>query len=123
LFFEKKTSWYSLVIANFAKVPPPSFIEPTPAPVPTPTPAPVPTPAGFTPAVDFPTGDFPQDISIGDFNGDGKPDLVTVNGMGDNTASILLNTTTTGATTATFATQVKFNVGSGPNSVSIGDRR
>jgi FG-GAP-like repeat/RTX calcium-binding nonapeptide repeat (4 copies)/FG-GAP repeat len=76
---------------------------------------------GFTPAVDFPTGDFPQDIRIGDFNGDGKPDLVTVNGMGDNTASILLNTTTTGATTPTFATQVKFNVGSGPNSVSIGD--
>jgi FG-GAP-like repeat/RTX calcium-binding nonapeptide repeat (4 copies)/FG-GAP repeat len=121
--YELKASTTTAGVGNaFTKVPPPpGFIEPTPAPVPTPTPAPVPTPAGFTPAVDFPTGDFPQDIRIGDFNGDGKPDLVTVNGMGDNTASILLNTTTTGATTATFATQVKFNVGSGPNSVSIGD--
>ncbi|PHX53273.1 hypothetical protein CP500_022375 [Tychonema bourrellyi FEM_GT703] len=39
----------------------------------------------------------------------------------DNTASILLNTTATGATTPTFATKVDFTTGSAPKSVSIGD--
>src|SRR6476661_8239404 len=53
---------------------------------------------GFAPKVDFPTGSFPASVSIGDFNGDGKPDLVVAN-SGSNTASILLNTSTTGATT------------------------
>jgi hypothetical protein len=37
------------------------------------------------------------------------------------TASILLNTTATGATTPTFATQVSFTTGDGALGVSIGD--
>ncbi|MEG5170681.1 DUF4347 domain-containing protein [Microcoleus sp. B3-D7] len=74
----------------------------------------------FATKVDFPTGDGPNSLSIGDFNLDGKPDLAVTNVL-SNTASILLNTTTTGATTPTFASKVDFPTGSFPSSVSIGD--
>ena len=52
----------------------------------------------LAPKVDFTTGTYPTSVSIGDFNGDGKPDLAVAN-YGSNTTSILLNTTATGATT------------------------
>ncbi|MEG3861167.1 DUF4347 domain-containing protein, partial [Microcoleus sp. herbarium12] len=52
----------------------------------------------FSPQVEFPTNTGPESVSIGDINGDGKPDLATAN-WGSNTASILLNTTATNATT------------------------
>ncbi|MGB7708705.1 MAG: DUF4347 domain-containing protein, partial [Microcoleus sp.] len=68
---------------------------------------------GLAPKVDFTTGSSPRSVSIGDFNGDGKPDLALGN-YSSNTASILLNTTTTGATTPTFATKVDFTTGSNP---------
>ncbi|MEZ2341993.1 FG-GAP-like repeat-containing protein, partial [Microcoleus sp.] len=74
----------------------------------------------FAPKVDFLTGSFPYSVSIGDINGDGKPDLAVANSF-SNTASILLNTTATGATTPTLATKVDFLTGSFPQSVSIGD--
>jgi FG-GAP-like repeat len=44
----------------------------------------------FTPLGVFPVGKSPQALAVGDFNGDGKPDLATVN-VGGNTLSILLN--------------------------------
>ncbi|MEG4577420.1 DUF4347 domain-containing protein, partial [Microcoleus sp. N3A4] len=75
---------------------------------------------GFSPKVDFTTGSNPNSVSIGDINGDGKPDLAVAN-RSSGTASILLNTTATGATTPTFATKVDFTTGPGPYSVSIGD--
>ncbi|MDB9514376.1 DUF4347 domain-containing protein, partial [Kamptonema animale CS-326] len=75
---------------------------------------------GFATQVTFPTGSNPLSISIGDFNGDGLPDLATANFDSD-TASILLNTTATGATTPTFAPQVTLTTGDGPFGVSIGD--
>jgi hypothetical protein len=75
---------------------------------------------GFAPKVDFPTGTRPYSVSIGDINGDGKPDLAVANSSSNN-ASILLNTTATGATVPTFADQVSFPTGSDPRSVSIGD--
>jgi hypothetical protein len=74
----------------------------------------------FATKVDFPTGTNPYSVSIGDFNGDGKPDLAVANGF-SNTVSILLNTTATNATTPTFATKVDFPTGTSPISVSIGD--
>jgi len=83
----------------------------------TPTGATTPT---FAPQVTFPTGDVPNSVSIGDFNSDGKPDLVLAN-VYSNDTSILLNTTPTGATTATFTPQVTFATGINPRSVSIGD--
>ncbi|MGB7712128.1 MAG: DUF4347 domain-containing protein, partial [Microcoleus sp.] len=42
---------------------------------------------GFAPKVDFTTGDQPVSVSIGDINGDGKPDLAVAN-LGSDTASI-----------------------------------
>ena len=76
----------------------------------------------FATNVDFTTGSNPYSVSIGDFNGDGKPDLATANSGGaSNNASILLNTTANGATTPTFAPKVDFITGSRPTSVSIGD--
>ncbi|MEG4081584.1 FG-GAP-like repeat-containing protein, partial [Microcoleus sp. Pol8_D6] len=74
----------------------------------------------FATRVDLPTGNRPYSVSIGDINGDGKPDLAIANYSGNN-ASILLNTTPTGAATPTFATQVTFPTGINPRFVSIGD--
>ena len=75
---------------------------------------------GLAPKVDFPTGDQPLSVSIGDFNGDGSPDVAVTN-RDDNTTSILLNTTPTGATTPIFAPKVDFPTGLYPQSLSIGD--
>ena len=74
----------------------------------------------FATRVDFETGTFPYSVSIGDFNGDDLPDIATANNF-SNSASILLNTTTTGATTPTFATAVDFPTDTRPEFVSIGD--
>jgi FG-GAP-like repeat len=46
---------------------------------------------GFTPAGPFEVGTAPQSVAVGDFNLDGKPDLVTANFRSNNVA-ILLNT-------------------------------
>ena len=70
----------------------------------------------FAPNVDFSTGQNPN-LAIGDFNGDGKPDLA-VTSPNENTVYILLNTTVSGATTPSFAAKVGFTVGS-PGSVFI----
>ena len=80
----------------------------------------------FAPKADFATGKSlasnPASVSIGDVDGDGKPDLAVLN-YNDGTVSVLLNTGTAG--TASFATTVDFGTGTGhssfPRSVSIGD--
>jgi FG-GAP repeat. len=71
----------------------------------------------FATKVDLATGSSPRSVSIGDINGDGKPDLAVADYF-SNSASILLNTTATGATTPTFATKVDFTTGIKPQSVS-----
>src|SRR6516162_3380654 len=43
----------------------------------------------FLTARTFPVGLNPSSVAVGDFNGDGKPDLVTTNN-GDNNVSVLL---------------------------------
>lgn len=77
------------------------------------------TPA-FSSQFDFPTGDSPRSIAIGDINADGKPDLAVANYNSDS-VSVLLNTTATGATTPTFSTKVDFTTGATPQSVAVGD--
>jgi len=46
----------------------------------------------FSGAVSWATGDSPRDIAVGDFNGDGKQDLVTSNGSPSSGFSLLLGT-------------------------------
>ena len=83
------------------------------------------TPAGaslptFAPGQTFATGKNPVSVALGDFNGDGKPDLVVANAI-SNTVSVLLNTTPAGATIPTFAAQQTFATGRQPNAVAVGD--
>jgi len=68
----------------------------------------------------FPTGTGPYSFAIKDLNNDGKPDIIAAN-ANDNTVSVLLNTTSTGASTPTFTSQAVFPTGDGPYSVSITD--
>ncbi len=78
------------------------------------------TSPSFAAPVTFAVGGAPTSVAVGDFNGDGKPDLVITN-TADDTVSVLLNTTPTGATAPSFAPQVTFAVGAGPFSVVVGD--
>jgi parallel beta-helix repeat protein len=81
-------------------------------------------PGATTPAyaaqTTFATGSDPQSVSIGDLNGDGRPDLAIANFLSDS-VSVLLSTTAPGATAPSFAAQTSFATGTGPLSVSIGD--
>jgi hypothetical protein len=72
---------------------------------------------GLAAQTEFATGTRPQAVSIGDLNGDGKPDLAVANRY-SNSVSVLLNTTAAGATTPSFAPQATFATGSRPESVS-----
>ncbi len=68
----------------------------------------------------FATGSVPDSVTAADVNGDGKPDLIVANGVG-NTVSVLLNTTAPGAVTPSFAAQQTFATGSFPVSVTAAD--
>ena len=70
-----------------------------------------------------------QDFGVGrgaswgeaiDVNGDGLPDLVSTNSV-DNTVSVLINTSTRGSATVTFAAQQTFAVGAKPSHVAASD--
>ena len=70
----------------------------------------------FTPTAASPvTGSVPNSIAVGDFNGDGKADLVTGN-AGSNTASVLL-----GNGDGTFAAPLSPAAGTNPLFVAVGD--
>jgi hypothetical protein len=64
---------------------------------------------------DFPTGQAPNSIATGDFNGDGVVDLAVANAT-DNTVSILL-----GKPDGTFAPQITYATGTGPLGIVAGD--
>jgi hypothetical protein len=63
----------------------------------------------FQAAVDYPAGNAPVGVAVGDFNGDGVPDLAVANGNGSRTVSILL-----GLGNGTFAAPIPYAVGVNP---------
>ncbi len=67
---------------------------------------------------DFPANNQPGEIAVGDLDGDGKPDLVVVDGAGG-VISFFRNTSTPGS--ISFAQRVDLNPGSIPASISIAD--
>jgi hypothetical protein len=70
---------------------------------------------GFLPAVSYPSGENPYSVAIGDFNGDGKPDLAAVNNF-DNSVSILL-----GEGDGTFRAARTLRVCDNPQAIATGD--
>jgi hypothetical protein len=68
----------------------------------------------FQPANNVVAGKNPSSITVGDFNEDGRVDIVTVNG--DNTVSSLL-----GNGDGTFQAHVEYGTGSEPDFVAVGD--
>jgi len=79
------------------------------------------TATSFAAKVDFATGSYPVSVVIGDFDGDGKPDLAVANYLGS-TVSILRNTSSSGSiTVASFAAHVDFATGKNPYSIAAGD--
>src|SRR5437899_3100099 len=77
-----------------------------------PNPAPAQT-VSFVARKDFAAGAFPQSVVVGDFNGDGRPDLAVAT---DGSVSVLL-----GNGDGTFPAPLTFAVGTGPSSVAVGD--
>ncbi|MFB2120910.1 FG-GAP-like repeat-containing protein [Parapedobacter sp. 2B3] len=74
--------------------------------------------ADFKPKIDLPSGAKPESVAIIDFDGDGKPDLASVNYDG-NTVSVFYNTG--GAGSMSFADGVDYATGTNPASVAVGD--
>jgi hypothetical protein len=74
---------------------------------------------GFTaaPGSPFTVGSCPNSVAVGDFNGDGKPDLAIANGGADS-VTVLLGNGTGGFTEAPGS---PFAAGSWPDSVAVGD--
>src|SRR5207248_1294011 len=65
----------------------------------------------------FVTGSAPVFVAVGDFNGDGKPDVASAD-YGANTVSVLLNIST-GA--PSFAARRAFATGTKPIAVAVAD--
>lgn len=77
--------------------------------------------SSFAAKVDFSTGGGPFGFSIGDFDGDEKPDLAAAN-FSENTISVIRNTATNGIIDAnTFAAKVDFNLGGSASSTNVAD--
>jgi hypothetical protein len=72
--------------------------------------------AGLSPPAEFSAGVGGVSVATGDFNGDGKLDLVVVHNVSTNNVSILL-----GNGDGTFQPAVSYAVGSTPVSVAVGD--
>lgn len=71
----------------------------------------------FSIVANYGTGTYPSNIIVNDLNGDGKPDVVAVNAVGNN-ISILKNMSSPG----TFAfTRADFTTGINPKGIAIGD--
>jgi FG-GAP-like repeat/IPT/TIG domain/Secretion system C-terminal sorting domain/FG-GAP repeat len=72
----------------------------------------------FAPRVDLPVVGGPYGVTIGDLDGDGKPDIVVANN-GANQVSFYRNTSVAGS--LSFAARLDITVGSTPFGIAIGD--
>jgi hypothetical protein len=68
--------------------------------------------ASYVPSTATDASSAPTGVVAADVDGDGTPDVVTSDGGAD-AVSVYINTTATGASTATFAAPVRYPVGSG----------
>lgn len=66
------------------------------------------------------TGNLPWAVATADFNGDGMQDLAVVN-LYDNNVSVLMNATGSGSTSLSMAAAQDFDVGAGPEGVTVAD--
>jgi hypothetical protein len=75
----------------------------------------------FSPKMDLhlPSGTLPYDVVVSDLDGDGMPDLASVNAAA-NTVSVWRNTGTIGGALS-FATNTDFSVGGSPQDLAVGD--
>ena len=72
----------------------------------------------FEPKMDFVTGNYAAGVSIGDLDGDSKPDLAVANSY-SGTVSVFKNNCTNGV--ISFTPKTDYATGAGPYKVSIGD--
>lgn len=73
----------------------------------------------FAPKVDSATTGNPYNLTIRDYDADGKPDIAVANYTSTNTISLLRNTSTVG--TISFATKADFTVPGNSASIASGD--
>jgi uncharacterized protein YjdB len=76
------------------------------------------TAGSFASVLNFTVGNNPEDVTIGDMDGDGKLDVIVAN-FSASTVSVLRNTSTSGS--ISFAGQVAFTTGTGPQGVRVAD--
>ena len=74
----------------------------------------------FASKVDLAAGASPFSVAVSDLNGDGRADVVVANRAAAS-VSVLLNTTTPGAASPTFAAKQDFTTGTNPWSAAVGD--
>jgi hypothetical protein len=71
---------------------------------------------GFGPASFYPVdATWPESVAVGDFNGDGHPDLVTANFLSNSISELLYDPS------AGFGSIAQFDVGQEPGFVTVGD--
>src|SRR5439155_267911 len=77
----------------------------------------------FQTAVDYDAGGRSRFVAVGDFNGDGKPDLAVVNSIGDNGAAFPASNVAVllGKGDGSFHAAVNYDAGANPSSAVVGD--